>query len=194
MLPPKTAAAHRAQPGFESAFVMNVDGEDGQQRHMGYVQFSSAEAAAAARKVSAAREAGCACSSNGSNSISNDGSVALQSFGQTCQVAGSTHARCRAVLCCCASSTAVSLALPPPPPHTQALDGSELREKRISVRSQSPGSSSSTEEAQEEEQSSYAGNEWLASLQVNICHVRMPSTCQAQVSGFFKDPCCEEPL
>lgn len=70
VLKPQTAAAHRAQPGFESAFVMNVDGEDGQQRHMGYVQFSSAEAAAAARKVSAAGRQGVCSSSDSSNSIS----------------------------------------------------------------------------------------------------------------------------
>jgi hypothetical protein len=43
---------------------MNVDGEDGQQRHMGYVQFSSAEAAAAACKV---REAACVWRSNSIN-------------------------------------------------------------------------------------------------------------------------------
>lgn len=51
---------------------MNVDGEDGQQRHMGYVQFSSAEAAAAARKVSATGRQGV-CSSN---SISSGSSCA----------------------------------------------------------------------------------------------------------------------
>jgi hypothetical protein len=36
----------RDQAGFESAFVMNVDDDT-----MGYVQFSTPEAAAAARKV-----------------------------------------------------------------------------------------------------------------------------------------------
>lgn len=44
-------ACCRSQPGFDSAFVMNVDDEDGQQQYMGYVQFESPQAAAAAQKV-----------------------------------------------------------------------------------------------------------------------------------------------
>jgi hypothetical protein len=35
--------------------MMNVTGEDGQQENMGYVQFSSPQAAAAAQKVGLAR-------------------------------------------------------------------------------------------------------------------------------------------
>lgn len=45
------AISHRAQPGFESAFVMDVDDDAGQQQHLGFVQFSSAGAAAAAQEV-----------------------------------------------------------------------------------------------------------------------------------------------
>lgn len=41
----------KAQPGFESAFIMDVDDEDGRQQHLGFVQFSNAEAAAAAQKA-----------------------------------------------------------------------------------------------------------------------------------------------
>lgn len=46
-----TICVCRSQPGFDSAFVMNVDDEGGQQQYMGYVQFESPQAAAAAQKV-----------------------------------------------------------------------------------------------------------------------------------------------